>query len=377
MKKENYQLAEALRHELHQHPELSYHETWTKQHLMDFLKEHTSLVLHDGGKYFYAVYRAPSDCAAAGDKKAIAFRADFDALPIEDEIDKPWKSCVPGVGHKCGHDGHAAALCGLGLELMDMKPDRDVYMVFQHAEETGQGAVEAQQFIKDNPDIGEIYAFHNRPGEELGQIRISNTVANCASKGMSVYMKGTPTHASIPENGINPVFALTEIVRAIPEFTDPDAYEGLVLCTIVQLDVGDYAFGIAASEGVLRMTIRAEIEAEMDLLQKKIEDLAKAEAEKYGLQLKFEFEDVFPETRNDPHCVEKVHKAAEKLGYSVVESIASRGSEDFGYYTKLIPGAIYYIGGGVDKPSFHTSGFDFTDSIIENAVEMFKALIEE
>ena len=100
MKKENYQLAEALRHELHQHPELSYHETWTKQHLMDFLKEHTSLELHDGGKYFYAVYRAPSDCAAAGDKKAIAFRADFDALPIEDEIDKPWKSCVPGVGHK-------------------------------------------------------------------------------------------------------------------------------------------------------------------------------------------------------------------------------------------------------------------------------------
>ena len=77
MKKENYLLAENLRHELHQHPELSYHETWTKQHLMDFLKEHTSLELHDGGKYFYAVYRAPA-CS----KNAIAFRADFDALPL-------------------------------------------------------------------------------------------------------------------------------------------------------------------------------------------------------------------------------------------------------------------------------------------------------
>lgn len=386
MKKENYMLIENLRHELHKHPELSYHETWTKQHLMDFLKEHTTLELHDGGKYFYAVYRAPeskdklSACSAndaADRRKAIAFRADFDALPIEDEIDKPWRSCVPGVGHKCGHDGHASSLCGLGLELMDMKPDRDVFMVFQHAEETGQGAAEAKQFIIDNPDIGEIFGFHNQTGEELGKVLVSSAVANCASKGMSVFMKGTPTHASIPEKGKNPVFALTEIVKSVPEFTDPALYQGLVLCTIVQLNVGDYAFGTAASDGVLRMTIRAEIEAEMDALQHRIEELAREQAAIYGLELKFEYEDEFPETRNDPVSVEKVYKAAAKLGYPAGEKAMSRGSEDFGHYTKLIPGAIFYIGNGIDCPSFHTSGYDFNDSIMERAVEMFKALIEE
>lgn len=100
MKKENYSLIEDLRHDLHKHPELSYQEVWTKQKLMDFLTEHTKLELHDGGRYFYAVYRAEEK-----KRGAIAFRADFDALPIEDEIDKPYKSCVPGVGHKCGHDG--------------------------------------------------------------------------------------------------------------------------------------------------------------------------------------------------------------------------------------------------------------------------------
>ena len=372
MKKENYELIKNLRHELHAHPELSYHEDWTKKRLMDFLREHTALELHDGGKYFYAVYRSAHKDAA---KKAVAFRADFDALPIEDEIDAPWRSCVPGVGHKCGHDGHASALCGLGLELADLDPDRDVYMVFQHAEETGQGAAEACRFIKENPDIGEIFAFHNQTGEEEGKILIPASVSNCASKGTSVFMKGKPTHASLPEFGVNPVFALAKVVDALPEIAAPEAYEGLVLCTVVQLDVGDYAFGTAASSGVLRMTIRAEIEAEMDALQARIEETARAEAAKYGLELRFEFEDEFPETRNDPACVEKVYQAAAKLGYEAGEQPISRGSEDFGHYLKLIPGAIFFIGNGKDRPSFHTSGYDFNDAILENAVETFKALI--
>lgn len=372
MKRENYLLIENLRHELHKHPEFSYEEVWTKQHLMDFLKEHTKLELHDGGRYFYAVYRAEEK-----KRRAIAFRADFDALPIEDEIHKPWRSCVAGVGHKCGHDGHAASLCGLGLELEEMKPDRDVYMIFQHAEETGQGAAEAKPFLLENPDIEEIFAFHNQTGVETGKVIVSKGASNCASKGMSIFMKGAPTHASLPEYGNNPVFALTKVVDAIPELIDPKGYEGLVLCTIVQLSVGDYAFGTAAGEGVLRMTVRAEIEAEMDDLQGRIEKLCREEAEKAGLELKFEFEDEFPETRNHPCSVEKVYRTAEKLGYGVGEKPTSRGSEDFGHYTKIVPGAMFYIGGGVDVPSFHTSAYDFTDCIMENAVEMFKGLIKE
>ena len=56
MKRDNYLLIEKLRHELHQHPELSYNETWTKRHLIDFLKQNTSAEIYDCGKYFYAVF---------------------------------------------------------------------------------------------------------------------------------------------------------------------------------------------------------------------------------------------------------------------------------------------------------------------------------
>lgn len=113
MKKENLEKILTLRHDLHRHPELSMEESWTRGHLMDFLREHTrNLEIVDQGRWFYALYRAPSP------RGTIAFRADFDALPIEeDRPDLPYASTVPGVAHKCGHDGHAATLAGLALEV--------------------------------------------------------------------------------------------------------------------------------------------------------------------------------------------------------------------------------------------------------------------
>lgn len=240
-----------------------------------------------------------------------------------------------------------------------------------------EAVIKMGEMPMENKDIDEIFAFHNQVGEPLGKILVSKDSANCASKGMSIFMKGEPTHASLPEKGKNPVFALTRVVDAISEFTEPSQYKGLVLCTVVQLNVGDYAFGTAACDGVLRITIRAEFEDEMNLLQQKIERFAKKEADKEELELHFKFEDEFPETRNTKDSVAKIYRAAGKLNYEVGEKPMSRGSEDFGHYTKIVPGAIFYIGAGEDVPSFHTSEYDFTDSIMENAVEMFKALIEE
>ena len=104
MDPKNYELAVALRHALHRHPERSNHETWTKAYLIDFLHKHTSLEIVDRGAWFYAKY-----FAAPGAHK-IAFRADFDALPIDETISLPYGSEIPGVSHKCGHDGHLSLI---------------------------------------------------------------------------------------------------------------------------------------------------------------------------------------------------------------------------------------------------------------------------
>lgn len=121
MKKENLALVTELRRELHQHPEPSNEEVWTKERLIEFLKTHTSLEIEDRGKWFYAVYRAGEG------KRNIAFRADFDAIRLHEKNDFPHVSQNPGVSHKCGHDGHSASLAGLALEIDQLGAEQNVF----------------------------------------------------------------------------------------------------------------------------------------------------------------------------------------------------------------------------------------------------------
>ncbi len=195
MREENYQLIKALRRELHQHPELSHQEKWTKARLIEFLKEHTSLEIVEHDVWFYAIHREE------GATENLAFRADIDALPIHESLDIPHCSTIPGVSHKCGHDGHAAAMCGLALEIEGVKTGKNIFLLFQHAEETGGGAIEAVGFIHEN-NIEEIFAYHNVPGFPLGQIIYKYGTSHYASRGMIIEMIGHPSHASTPEFGI-------------------------------------------------------------------------------------------------------------------------------------------------------------------------------
>lgn len=144
-----------------------------------------------------------------------------------------------------------------------------------------------------------------------------------------------------------------------------------------QIDVGEKAFGIAASKGDLRMTIRALYEEELDRLQKNLENYAKEQAEEHGLKVSFEYNDEFPETANHKENADKVRFVAKAKGMKLVElHEAIRGSEDFGYYTKLTKGAFFFIGNGEDYPHIHTDEYDFRDELIKTGVELFKGLVK-
>lgn len=369
MKQENYELAVQLRHELHEHPELSCQEIWTKQHLMDFLLKYAgNLEVIDKGHYFYAKYQAGTDVPT------LAFRADFDALPISETIDLPWGSKIAGVSHKCGHDGHASTLAAFALEVSQEGAPNNIVFLFQHAEETGCGALEAIQTLREE-HVDEIFGWHNASGIDFQTVYAIDGTAQLASKGMSIYLTGAPAHASQPEDGVNPAYAVAKLIEATVELTSPEINEGLVLCTIIQADVGTENFGIAAHEGVLRLTIRAEKEAEMDRLQESLERIARNMAAEQGMKARVELSDVFPETVNDRACSDKVRRSCAARSLPVRELTAPyRASEDFGYYLKEIPGSYFYIGNGPDYPSVHTSDYDFRDENIKIGVEAFKGL---
>ena len=367
MNQDNLKLAVQLRHELHANPELSYREDWTKKHLMAFLHGNTRLELVDRGKWFYAIYHAGKG------KPNIAFRADFDAVAIDEALPVPWKSKFPGVSHKCGHDGHSAAMAAFALEVDQRGADKNIFFLFQHAEETAAGAIECQVFIPEH-DISEIFAFHNSPGLPCGAVSTRTGTTHCAATGMRISFTGQPSHASDPESGRNPAFAIAELVQAMPGLSAPDKWHDLVMVTVVGIKLGDDAFGISPGDGVLNLTCRAVHEAQMNDLTDKIKKLSKELAARFDLTVSFEFVEYFPETVAHAASVNKIKAACGSLGMPFLElDEPCRGAEDFGYYTKLIPGAMFLLGAG-EGPAIHTKDYDFNDSLIETAVEFYKRL---
>lgn len=378
MDKDILNSAVALRHELHRHAELSGQEKHTKAMLMDFLRENTSLELHDMGAWFYAAYRVPSDeRTEAAAPRRIAFRADFDALPIEDDAALPYASETHGVSHKCGHDGHSAALCALALEIDRHGCRSDVFFLFQHAEETGCGAPVCQRLITDEK-IDIIFGWHNMPGFPVGSVAVHDGTAAFASRGLVLSFFGKSSHASQPENGHNPARAIARLITDVPALTARAEHRGVVMATVVCVRVGEEAFGTNAGFGQLMLTIRAEFESELDALDSELCRRARAYAEQDGIEnVGAEYRDPFPETRNTPNAVSAVRRARTECG--LVEARWDepfRSSEDFGCYTKLTDGALFYIGCGVDHAKLHTREYDFNDAIIEPAVDMMLHLAE-
>ena len=135
MQKDNLIKITDLRHELHMHPELSMEEKETAERLRSFLRNNTGFKVIDRGSWFYALKEGK------GSGRKIAFRADMDALPIAEDDTLSYHSRNAGVSHKCGHDGHCAALCGLALELDKIETAADICLIFQPGEEIGEGAV--------------------------------------------------------------------------------------------------------------------------------------------------------------------------------------------------------------------------------------------
>lgn len=368
---EELALATALRHDIHQHPDLSHQERPTIDRIKAFLQTHTRLELHDMGDWLYAVYRSGNPAPG------VALRCELDALPIEDNIDAPYRSEIPGVGHKCGHDGHAATLCALALALERQGAPVDVYLLFQHAEEVGDGGEACLPLLRENP-VAAIYAWHNHPGTPFGQALVRDGTIYCGSKGLTFTFLGTPAHAAHPEQGNCPALAVAELVQRIPQITAPEHWQRLVQATVIQMDVGEPNFGTQAYRGCLRLTIRGELQQEQDALETQLTHLARQLADRDGLTLTVSACDAFPATVNDPACTGRVRQVCQSLGVTVGEIPQPyRASDDYGHLTAAVPGVIFELGGGEACPEIHTEAFDFPDGLIPLACEILYGLISK
>ena len=152
----------------------------------------------------------------------------------------------------------------------------------------------------------------------------------------------------------------------------------MVLSTVTGIKMGSDDFGISPGEGELCLTIRAEYEDEMKLLEEGILSYAKRVCADEGLSMQYVIRDYFPETRNHDLSLGRALAAAESMGLPMIPMKKMwRASEDFGWYLKECPGAMIYIGNGVDYPGLHTGEYDFNDHILETVVDLFVILARE
>ena len=346
-----------LRRQLHNCAEISGQELQTRRLLMEFLWQNTTMELFPCGEGFYAVHRE-----AEVTKPAIALRADYDALAMPDG----------SASHLCGHDGHAAALCGIALFLENKMFGRNIFLLFQPAEETGEGAPGCCTLLEQE-EISEIYGLHNLPGLPLGQVTTRPGTFACASRGLTLQFTGAPTHAAYPENGISPATAMGELLCRLPALYDPALFTGMTLCTVIGMNMGEKAFGAAAAAAEVWLTLRAEHDTDLEKLQDNILSYSQKLAADHNLAFSHQIQDVFPSTENTPACAEKVLT----LCNGTLLETPMRWSEDFGHYLKKCPGAFFGIGASEAHPPLHTQDYEYPDALLAPSMEVFLKLIEE
>lgn len=366
-----------LRRQLHQHPELSGLEQATAQTIESFLlpSRPTKIIRNLGGHGLAFIYNSGRPGPYIG------FRAELDALPIHEENDFSHQSIQPGVSHKCGHDGHMSILAGLGLWLQNnpLLHGR-VMLLFQPAEETGQGA---EAIIKDarwqglKPDW--LFGLHNIPGFPPGEVFCKDGTFCAASQGMLLKLNGITSHAAEPEKGLNPARALATIMLRLEELPYQDLFwRQQVFATPVFARLGEKAFGTSAGYAEYGLTLRTFNQHDMQQLRGQAERIIAEVCTAYPLSYTITYQEFFPATENHGAATAYVRTAAREAGLPYHElDTAFRWSEDFGWYSGSCPTAFAGLGAGEQQAPLHHPDYDFPDEIIGPGVQLFSGIIND
>ena len=357
-----------LRQKLHLSPEISGNEKETKKLLMEFIQNNSTCEIVDMGNFFYCIHKEENA------NETIGFRADFDAILNSEGV----------AFHGCGHDGHSAILCGLILSLENVKTNKNIIFLFQHAEENGTGAKECKEILKPL-NVSRFYGLHNYPNLNLNEVYTSYDTIMCASKGLTIDFEGTQSHASEPENGNNPAYAIGKLIEDVKELSSFQGYgtnywkniefNSMILATIVNVSVGEKdAFGISPGIGSISLTLRAKLSSDLDKLTKELLTLVDTYAKENNLKFNYKFTDEFPDTTNNKKEVERLKNILKNtnIKFNILKE-PMRPSEDFGWYTKTVPCCFFFIGDGKHLP-LHNDEYTFPDEIIERSIEVFNLI---
>jgi amidohydrolase len=362
-----------LRRDIHAHPELCFEERRTSDLIAKALTE-WGIPVHRGMGTTGVVGIVKSGTSS----RAVGLRADIDALPMTEFNKFAHASRHAGKMHACGHDGHTAMLLGAAKHFSKQRDfDGTVYLIFQPAEEGGGGAREMiKDGLFDKFPMEAIFGAHNWPGMKVGQFGVKTGPCFASSNEFKITIHGKGSHAALPHNGVDPVPIACQMVQGFQTIITRNKRPidaGVISVTMIH--AGE-ATNVVPDSCVLEGTVRTFTLDVLDMIERRMQEVAEHTCAAFGATCEFVFERNYPPTINhDAETAFFRRIAAEVAGKdNVLEFEPTMGAEDFSYFLQAKPGCYFLIGNGDgahrslghgEGPCMlHNPSYDFNDDLI-------------
>ncbi|CDP51327.1 Catalyzes the cleavage of p-aminobenzoyl-glutamat e to p-aminobenzoate and glutamate, subunit A [Devosia sp. DBB001] len=370
----------ALRRDFHAHPELGFEEVRTSGIVAELLEE-AGIEVHRGlGKTGLV------GTLRVGDgKRAIALRADMDALAMPELADRPYKSGTENVMHACGHDGHTVMLLAAARHLArERNFSGTVHFIFQPAEE-GRGGAKAmvEEGFFDRFPVDAVYGLHNMPGLAVDEMAVVAGPQLASSDSWEVTFKGVGTHGAKPHLGRDAVTAAGHFLVAVhtiaARIVDPLQPVVISACAV---SAGDFkALNVIPDNVRIGGTARAYSPAVRDQIEAEIGNVARGVAATFGIAVDYSFLRRIPPVVNDPQIATRaLHAAQAATGRPVITDFPpSTAGDDFAEFGNRVPGTYVWLGNGpaVDGALHHNSRYDFNDGAILTGAKFWATLVQQ
>lgn len=361
----------------HENPELSFHENNTSKVIASYLIEFGLIVKTGvGGNGVIGILEGGKP------GNTLAFRADFDALPITDEKETPYKSKVAGVMHACGHDGHTATLLGVARVLSGFRHELKgkVVFIFQHAEEKLPGGARSiiEEGVLDQVDA--IFGAHLFTDLPVGKIATKEGPLMAAVDVFKITLRGKGGHGAKPHEAVDSIVIGSQVVTQLQQIVSRriNPMESAVV-TVGVFQAGT-AFNVIADKAYLEGTVRSYNPIVRQQIEDEICRIVKGVSEASHGQYEIAYNHGYPAVVNHKKEAQVVQSLVEQqLGKEAfVEMNPRMVAEDFAYYLQKVPGAFFFIGGKGSgeqtQYSNHHPRFDFDEEAMLIGARVFLGL---